>query len=176
MNLLVVSDPASVNRKEILRVLAPGGAAVTVGADNGPRARNKLVKPWPEEIDEWTHYLHGANGNAVADPNELGMPGCTIYADLDDSGQFEPDEPSAVTDAAGEYVIEVPAGTFTVAEVVPSGFFQTFPSGGVYDNVVVAQGEVVTGFDFGNAPGPPATIRGTPVKVHILFKQTFLGG
>ena len=26
----------------------------------------KTVKPWPEEIDEWTHWLHAADGNAVA--------------------------------------------------------------------------------------------------------------
>lgn len=26
----------------------------------------KSVKPWPDEIDEWTHYLHDADGNPVA--------------------------------------------------------------------------------------------------------------
>ena len=74
VNLLVVSAPASVDRKEILRVLAPGGAAITVGADNGPGTADKLVKPWPAEIDEWTHYLHGPDNNAVAQDSVVGPP------------------------------------------------------------------------------------------------------
>ena len=74
VNLLVVSSPASVDREEVLRVLAPGGVTITVGASNASGIADKLVKPWPDEIDEWTHYLHGADGNAVADDVRAGVP------------------------------------------------------------------------------------------------------
>ncbi|MFW6161533.1 MAG: PQQ-binding-like beta-propeller repeat protein, partial [Planctomycetota bacterium] len=32
------------------------------------------VKPWPDDIDEWTHYLHGADGNPVAQDRVVGQP------------------------------------------------------------------------------------------------------
>jgi len=35
---------------------------------------NKVVKPWPEEIDPWTHYLHDASNNAVAHDKRVGPP------------------------------------------------------------------------------------------------------
>jgi len=40
----------------------------------GPGAWLKAVKPWPKEIDEWTHYLHGADGNPVAEDRTVGPP------------------------------------------------------------------------------------------------------
>ena len=56
--------------KEVMRVLAPNGVAyVKSGA-----GWTKTVKPRPDEIDEWTHWLHGADGNAVADDRVVGPP------------------------------------------------------------------------------------------------------
>ena len=34
----------------------------------------KTVKPWPDAIDEWTHYLHGPDNNAVADDELVASP------------------------------------------------------------------------------------------------------
>ncbi len=34
----------------------------------------KTVKAWPDEIDEWTHYLHDGTNNAVADDTLVGPP------------------------------------------------------------------------------------------------------
>jgi outer membrane protein assembly factor BamB len=34
----------------------------------------RFRKPWPAEIDEWTHYLHGADGNPVARDRVVGPP------------------------------------------------------------------------------------------------------
>jgi len=87
---------------EVLRVLAPlgvayfGDSAATAGADaawvkklvselrsagaegvevlTGAGTWVKALKPWPAEIDEWTHYLHGADGNAVARDRVVGPP------------------------------------------------------------------------------------------------------
>ena len=66
VNLLVAEDPGDVPMAEVMRVLVPLGAAYVDG--------KKVVKPWPEDIDEWTHWLHGADGNAVADDRRAGPP------------------------------------------------------------------------------------------------------
>ena len=65
-----VERAADLPREEMLRVLAPGGVAYV--KDN--RQWTKTVKPWPAEIDEWTHYLHDAGGNAVARDTRVGPP------------------------------------------------------------------------------------------------------
>jgi hypothetical protein len=73
VNLIVVSSQVSVDRAELLRVLCPGGVAV-FATDHGQLTTDRLVKPWPPEIDEWTHYLHGADGNPVAEDTVVGPP------------------------------------------------------------------------------------------------------
>ena len=70
VNLLVASDGSNVSADEILRVLAPLGVAyVSRGAK-----WTKTTKPWPKDIDEWTHYLHGPSNNAVARDRVVGPP------------------------------------------------------------------------------------------------------
>ncbi len=70
VNLLVAEEPGNIAMEECLRVLAPNGVAYV----NGGGGWKKTVKPWPEEIDEWTHHLHGAGGNAVAGDRVVGPP------------------------------------------------------------------------------------------------------
>ncbi len=68
INLAVVEDPGLVPEGEVMRVLAPGGVmCVREGA-----SWRKSAKPWPEAIDEWTHFLHDAGNNAVARDREVG--------------------------------------------------------------------------------------------------------
>lgn len=63
VNLIVAERPVKVSAEEIMRVLAPNGVAYIRSKDG---KWQKTVKPRPEEIDEWTHYLHDATNNAVA--------------------------------------------------------------------------------------------------------------
>ncbi len=74
VNLVVVSSPASVARDEILRVLAPGGTAVFLGAAGLEDTANRITKSWPGDIDQWTHYLHDPDNNAVARDRVVGAP------------------------------------------------------------------------------------------------------
>ena len=66
VNLVVCEDPGSVPMAEVLRVLAPGGVAYIKGS--------VTRKPRPGAIDEWTHWLHDATGNAVAHDTVVGPP------------------------------------------------------------------------------------------------------
>ncbi len=85
VNLVVVDDAADVTAAEIERALVPNGV-VLVKADSrllegsplkrAGRAggRAKYVKPWPDEIDQWTHYLHDASNNAVSSDKRVRRP------------------------------------------------------------------------------------------------------
>jgi outer membrane protein assembly factor BamB/SAM-dependent methyltransferase len=66
VNFLVAEDLRDVPMAEVMRVLAPRGVALIGG--------KKTVKPWPEELDEWTHHLHDAGGNAVANDLVVAPP------------------------------------------------------------------------------------------------------
>ena len=70
VNLLVADDLGAVPMAEVLRVLAPNGVACVAKGDGW----TKTVKPRPKDIDEWTHYLHDATGNAVAHDARVGPP------------------------------------------------------------------------------------------------------
>ena len=70
VNLVVARKPLPVPMKEIMRVLCPLGVAYV----NQNGKWTKKVKPWPNEIDEWTHYLHGPDNNAVANDTKIGPP------------------------------------------------------------------------------------------------------
>ena len=70
VNLLVVEDAGDVSPDELLRVLRPGGAAWISKGDSWA----KTVKPWPGEIDEWTHFMHGPDNNAVAADSVVDSP------------------------------------------------------------------------------------------------------
>jgi len=70
VNLVVAEDLDDVPMVEVMRVLAPQGVAY-VQRDG---KWIKTVKPWPDDIDEWTHFLHGPDGNAVAQDDVVGFP------------------------------------------------------------------------------------------------------
>jgi len=70
INLVVVQDAGDVTRDEVMRVLAPGGVACTRRSGQ----LKKIVKSWPDNIDQWTHFLHDASNNAVANDSVVGSP------------------------------------------------------------------------------------------------------
>jgi len=76
VNLVVLAEGTVLDKGEIDRVLAPRGVAL-IHRDHpsgGARQWTKRVKPRPAEIDEWTHYLHDADGNPVAHDQLVGPP------------------------------------------------------------------------------------------------------
>lgn len=70
VNLLVIDDPSLVSQAEIGRVLAPLGKAVV----RTSRGTEVITKPWPEGIDHWSHFLHSASNNAVAQDTTVATP------------------------------------------------------------------------------------------------------
>lgn len=67
INLLIIKEsPSELPAEEIMRVLVPGGIAV--------KGEERIQKPWPDTIDQWTHYLHGPDNNAVARDTVVAAP------------------------------------------------------------------------------------------------------
>ena len=70
VNLIVAEESDGLLQDELLRVLAPGGVALI--REQGQW--KKVSKSRPAEMDEWTHYLHGADGNPVAQDSIVAPP------------------------------------------------------------------------------------------------------
>jgi len=70
VNLLIVEEPGDISREEMMRVVTPLGVLYT--KEEGKWT--KTVKPWPKEIDEWTHFLHDPQNNAVCRDELIGQP------------------------------------------------------------------------------------------------------
>ena len=70
VNLLVAEVLPEGGMNEVMRVLVPNGVAYIRRGETW----TKTIKPWPDEIDEWTHYLHDPTNNAVAHDTVVGPP------------------------------------------------------------------------------------------------------
>lgn len=70
VNLLFVEAGNEIDIQEISRVLVPGGTAFIRQAGRW----TKLTKPWPEQLDDWTHIDHGPDGNPVSLDTSVGPP------------------------------------------------------------------------------------------------------
>jgi outer membrane protein assembly factor BamB len=70
LDALIVAAPGNSTREEMLRALAPGG--LLVEKKDGRWTADP--KPFPPTIDDWTHFLYDASGNAVSKDKEVAPP------------------------------------------------------------------------------------------------------
>ncbi|MEM7475440.1 MAG: Ig-like domain-containing protein [Planctomycetota bacterium] len=138
------------------RLTTPASRTVTVGADatiGGVDFGNSEVNPQVTGR-KW----NDANANGVFDANESPIEGIWIYIDTDGDNRIDIGEPSTRTGEDGTYTLQFPgAGTYTIREVLETGFRQTFP-GPNFDNehTITLTGDPSvdnsrkTGLDFGN--------------------------
>ncbi len=70
VNLLVAEDLSGITLDEVKRVLVPKGVAYIKQGGKW----EKIVKPRPTTLDEWTHYYYDAKGNAVSKDMEVAPP------------------------------------------------------------------------------------------------------
>ena len=65
VQLLVAEDLKQIPMEEVIRVLAPEGVAYLKTSGMW----EVVQKPWPQEIDEWTHWLHAPDNNEESGDN-----------------------------------------------------------------------------------------------------------
>jgi Tfp pilus assembly protein FimT len=95
------------------------------------------------------HVWNDTNGNGKNDEGN-GLPGFKIYIDKNNNGKFDSGEKNVLSDANGNYTFpSLTPGTYTVREVLPTGYRRTHPSASSY-SVVLSSGTNATGKDFGN--------------------------
>jgi hypothetical protein len=91
--------------------------------------------------------FYDSDQDGVHDPEEDGLPDWEIH--LFGNGL----DLSVLTDGAGHYSFEnIPYGTYTLSEVIPSNWYQTYPESGTWLVTLEAGNDLISDLDFGNAP------------------------
>ncbi|MGO9113784.1 MAG: LamG-like jellyroll fold domain-containing protein [Thermoguttaceae bacterium] len=98
------------------------------------------------------------NDNGARDAGDPGLAGWTVYLDANGNGQLDPGEVSTTTAADGSYSFSnLPAGSYTVAEVTKPGWVETSPGTTAQPITADASTELLDHFDgstLGYAVGP----------------------
>jgi RTX calcium-binding nonapeptide repeat (4 copies)/von Willebrand factor type A domain/Calx-beta domain len=107
---------------------------------------------------------------------EPGLGGVKIYLDLNNNGVLDTAEPTQITaidninttniDETGQYSFNVAPGTYTVREVVPAGYTQSFPNSPAFHTVTVAAGQTVDNINFGNTTPSTVSLAVSPATVN----------
>ncbi len=105
-----------------------------------------------QDPDELNAVLNGQLSGAVLNSvqySEDGLAGVKIYVDTNANGTFDFGEPTGTTNSDGNYTISdtLTAGTYSVREVIPTGYSQTEIPGQI---IVEAGSTTFTGVNFGN--------------------------
>ncbi|TAG90020.1 MAG: hypothetical protein EAZ09_23425 [Oscillatoriales cyanobacterium] len=88
------------------------------------------------------------NANGINEPTEPKVANWPIYIDLNDNNRLEPNEPSTITNAQGNFsFINLGPGRYLVKEVPQPGFRQTTPNP---TPIFVTNGTNATNLSFGN--------------------------
>lgn len=94
------------------------------------------------------------DADSIWDAGEAGLSGVTIYLDTNGNNQLDAGEMSALTNLNGQFSFTgLLPGTFTVREVLQTGWNQTFPVAGLSGEQTVTLGVgnlSLTGINFGN--------------------------
>lgn len=118
------------------------------------------------------------DADGVFDEDESPIAGVTIYLDLNENGQIDLNEPSQQTDSSGFYRFrDLEAGTYTVLEVTPLNFEQTFPVGA---GIGAGEGFADTVLDYfdsgaGPVPGPYGEVVGVTGQLSPVDLDVVLG-
>jgi len=70
--IVLTGDTEQISHDELTRVLAPGGVAISF--QSSASGLQPFRKPWPEDLDQWSHFLHDASNNAVSSDTVVEPP------------------------------------------------------------------------------------------------------
>lgn len=94
--------------------------------------------------------FNDANADATREPSESGLADWEVYADLNNNGRLDPGEPTAWTDAQGNYRLpNLPTGNYIIRALPQPGWRQTFPFNNFGQHITLGPNQSVGGADFG---------------------------
>ena len=105
--------------------------------------------------------IHGAkwldmDGDGLWDSDEPGLPDWEVHLEHQDSGTVF----TTTTGDDGRYwFVNMPAGLYTLTEVLQPGWLQTHPTDGYY-TFIFDPAQAIDGLDFGNIPEDDGSIHG----------------
>lgn len=159
-----------------IREVLPAGWETSPGYDDN---LNVFVTTGEQSFVEFANFTpeagtiagtvwNDADGNGIRaiDPGtgeftELGVASFEVYLDLNGDGVWTTGEPSAISDAMGDYTIfAAPMGTNTLRESLGTSWLPTAPASGFYV-VTLPNGGHLDGYDFGIRERQDASIHGT---------------
>ncbi|MGK7904038.1 MAG: DUF4347 domain-containing protein [Hormoscilla sp.] len=126
------------DREFLLELTAVSGAEIA--ADGGTATATIADNDLSISGSKWNDL----NDDRKRDGGEQGLPGVTIYLDLNDNGDLDDDDRETTTNALGEYLFDnLTAGEYVVREVIPEDFLQSFPLGEVTETGVTSEGTAI---------------------------------
>ena len=100
------------------------------------------------------------DADGVRDSGEEGLPGWTMYLDVDADAQLDPQETSTTTDSTGQYQFSLLlAGAHRVRAASQPDWAPTAPTNGAR-SVVLASGQELSGVDFASHTHVPDVVAG----------------
>ncbi len=90
------------------------------------------------------------NGNGIQNSGESGLTGVQVYADLNNTGVYHIGDPITTTNSQGKYTLSglIP-GQYIIRQVIPKGYHQTVPHGGLGIHLSILAGQTLIGDNFG---------------------------
>jgi hypothetical protein len=118
------------------------------------------------------------DSNGIKAAAEPGIAGQTVYIDSDNSNSFTPGDPTAITDANGQFLFPpLPPGSYLVRQVTSPNWSQTLPAGGAGQQVTLAAGQSAN-ITFGlHDVRKPAlfnanfAVNNGPMKINLVFDE-----
>lgn len=114
--------------------------------------------------------------DGIVDIEEPGLPGRTVYLDLNKNGALNTGERSAVTSVTGAFTIAydtavVTAGEYSIRQILPAGWEQTTPA----QKVAIAAARSETGIILGSRPTAPTDPKTASIS-GFLWNDTDVDG
>ncbi|MFW6155545.1 MAG: GEVED domain-containing protein [Planctomycetota bacterium] len=130
------------------RLSSAGGLAPTGGAPDGEVEDYRVRLQSVGSISGTK--IWDVNADGVVGSGDPRLAGFTVYADINNNGQLDSGEPSAVTNTAGQYTLsDLAPGTYTLRQAPDPLWRLTAPAGGSH-LVSVTSGQAVYGINFGD--------------------------
>jgi Trypsin/SdrD B-like domain len=118
----IVSGDAAVRLRESCGVKPSAGSTQTTRVFVGGVSPIKAFGVTPIEGRVSGLIFHDTNGNGTKDSGELGLPGWTVYSDLNQNNQYDLGEPATATCTNGSYALDVPDDNIKLRHVMNLGY------------------------------------------------------